>query len=211
RGGAVDDRAVVDVEAAAVAGAVDGAAGDAADRAPGVRAHRGERVERARLRLGDHDFLLGQDRASADRDVRGPGQHGGPALAAAGARAARGRASGGGRRGRRRSSLAGVDAAVGVVGAASGQGGRTGRPGAGQDRAAAGLSHGEAPQRWTPNVEKNQYAEVSQIRTRAVNTTAPQNGSTQPGSPFLGRISILTVNAPKNRQPKIEWSSTRVL
>src|SRR6266496_4295387 len=49
------------------------------------------------------------------------------------------------------------------------------------------------------------------MTTSIVNTTAPTTGSTQPGSPFLGRISILTVNAPKNRHPNTEWIRTRVL
>ena len=49
------------------------------------------------------------------------------------------------------------------------------------------------------------------MTTSSVNTTAPTTGSTQPGSPRLGRISILTVNAPKNRHPTTEWIRTRVL
>ncbi len=49
------------------------------------------------------------------------------------------------------------------------------------------------------------------MTTSIVNTTAPETGSTHPGRSRLGRTSILTVNAPKNRQPKIEWSRTRVL
>src|SRR5262245_4351000 len=49
------------------------------------------------------------------------------------------------------------------------------------------------------------------MTTSSVNTTAPATGSTQPGSPRLGRISILTVNAPKNRHPTTEWIRTRVL
>src|ERR1700742_3394321 len=73
RGRAVDDRAVGDAEPAAVAWAVDRAIRHAADGAPGVRAHRAEPVELAGFRLGEHDFLVGQDPAAADRDVGGAG------------------------------------------------------------------------------------------------------------------------------------------
>jgi hypothetical protein len=44
-----------------------------------------------------------------------------------------------------------------------------------------------------------------------VNTSAPQASSTQPGNWRLGRISILTMNAPKNAQPSSEWIPTLVL
>ena len=73
--GAADQaEAVLDGEAAAVARAVDGATGHAGDGAALVGAYRGERLERAGPRLGDHDLLVGQDLAATDRDVGGQGQ-----------------------------------------------------------------------------------------------------------------------------------------
>src|ERR1700756_5192116 len=69
RGRAGYDRAVGDAELTAVARAVDGATGHAGDGAALVGAYRGERLERAGPRLGDHDLLVGQDLAATHRDV----------------------------------------------------------------------------------------------------------------------------------------------
>ena len=69
-----DVAAVGDRELAAVAAAVDGAGGDAGQRAALVGAGGGEALEGALGRLGDHDVLVVQDHAAADRHVGGGDQ-----------------------------------------------------------------------------------------------------------------------------------------
>src|SRR5579859_6333928 len=100
RGGrAVHHRAVDDAELAAVARAVDRAAGHGSDDASLMGAHGGEGVEGAGVRLGDHDLLVGQDLAAADGDVRCAGEDVGRiAGTSPGGAAASGRAVLGGRR-----------------------------------------------------------------------------------------------------------------
>src|SRR6202034_777646 len=65
--------------------------------------------------------------------------------------------------------------------------------------------------RLNPKIEKNQKAEVNQMRTSRANARPPSTGSTQPGIPRLVRASNLAVITPKNRQPAIECASTRAL
>ena len=108
--GAVGDR-----RTAAVARAVDRAAVDVDDGAALVGADRGERLERARRRLGDHQLGVGDTIAAADRDVGGGGERcrrrrasAAPGCAGGGGR---GRGLGGGRRRRSRVSDGGAGAA----------------------------------------------------------------------------------------------------
>ena len=51
--------------------------------------------------------------------------------------------------------------------------------------------------------------EVSHSTTSDVNTRPPASGSIQPGTPRRGRTSILTVNAPKKKQPMTECATVR--
>src|SRR6185369_16251705 len=67
------------------------------------------------------------------------------------------------------------------------------------DRVARG-----AGQKCTPDVVKNHRDEVSHNPTSAVKTTPPSTGSAQPGTPLRDSVNIFTVNAPKNRQPRME-------
>src|ERR1700751_247146 len=83
-GGAVDNRAVLDAVLAAVTRAVDGPVRDDADDAALMRANRGERPERPRLRLRDHDVPGGDDLAPAIRDLGGGGKGTGRGCAARG-------------------------------------------------------------------------------------------------------------------------------
>jgi hypothetical protein len=122
-GGAGDDRAVGDLEFAAVTRAVDRAVRDLVADAADVGADSAEGLEHSLGRLGDDDLLVEEDHAAAHRDVAHHAEQGARrgAAAHAGGLARRGR----GRR-RRRGLLAGGHAGlVGFVrdggGAASGQ------------------------------------------------------------------------------------------
>src|SRR5690242_17888732 len=163
RGRARDHRGVGDAVLAAVAGAVDGAVGDLVHRAALMGADRREGLELALLRLGDHDLLLLEDLAAADRDVALLGEF----LAGRGLGGGdRGGGRGGG--GRRRT------VAVAVLAAPREQEGRA-------------RSENRAPRRGvrhvvTPNVRKNQRADVSQMAVRTTKTSPPTRGSSQPGS-----------------------------
>jgi hypothetical protein len=70
-GRARDNRPVADLELAAVAGAVDRAAGDLVAQAPDMSADRAEGLVLALGRLGDHHFRVRVDHAAAHRDVAG--------------------------------------------------------------------------------------------------------------------------------------------
>jgi AraC-like DNA-binding protein len=77
-GRAAHDRSVDDAVPAAVARAVDGAAGHRVDDAALMGADSGERVEGTGLRLRDHDPDGGEDLSAADGNVGRLGQEGGP-------------------------------------------------------------------------------------------------------------------------------------
>ena len=76
-GRAVHYRPIDAAVLAAVARAVDCSAGLGVDDAAQMGTDGGERVEGTGLRLRDHDLLVGEDLAAANRDVSRAGQDGG--------------------------------------------------------------------------------------------------------------------------------------